>query len=56
VQGVKAWQIIDLQRAGDRLEGPLCGRNISARGPAMVVITLDRDVFGDGGAALLWKD
>ncbi len=48
---LKAWQIIDLKRGGDRLAGLLWDRYIDrvARGLATVVNTLDPDVFVMGG-------
>ena len=50
-QTLKAWQIIDLKRRGDRLAGMLWDRYIHrvARGLATVVNTLDPDVFVMGG-------
>lgn len=50
-QTLKAWQIIELKRRGDRLAGMLWDRYIHrvARGLATVVNTLDPDVFVMGG-------
>jgi len=50
-QTLKAWEIMELKRKGDRLAGLLWNRYIHrvARGLATVVNTLDPDVFVMGG-------
>ena len=50
-QSLKAWEIIELKRKGDRLAGLLWDRYINrvARGLATVVNALDPDVFVMGG-------
>jgi fructokinase len=50
-QALKAWQIMDLKRSGDRLAGLLWDRYVNrvARGLATVVNALDPDVFVMGG-------